>query len=222
MGMSLAQFVAKHIRDVEGNGKHTSKFCLTPPEGGRNWDTFEGPWNTAETMSTQELVEEIENTLDALSEEWPKGRHQILLIALDDEGNERGTRICPVNGKLQKGGNAHLVGGMDAAVHAINMEIVNTVKSLLTTVNGQLAIQAKAIADTHSQNIELLELMRAEKIVRAEETAEQSDVFEKVLGMMQENAGPVLELMRAAQAQKAATSHNQPTTKKAPAINGKN
>jgi hypothetical protein len=197
MAETIEQWLNRCTRVVDEDGASTRKITLVTADGGTVWETWEGPFGSQQGgMPLADLAKEMTDCIDGLAEEWSKKRHTILLIALAADGTERSRHLKAVMGKVQGGSNA-MMGGTHASVDTVLLSLAETMKTVLNIANANMnMIQAAREKDQeHIAGMQSLIIANKEKEMITVE--QNSDSMSRLVDMLTENAGPLLELMTA-------------------------
>ena len=197
MAQTIEQWLERVTRQVDEDGAHTRRILLAAADGGMTWETWEGPFGeSSDGIPIASLATEIEDVANSLAEEWPKRRHQILLIAQDKDGSERSRFPKSIMGKAANATNA-VMGGQHAALDSIMNSFAETMKNLLGQANSQLNVQGRRIEQDSEHITQLIDVIRAHKeqeIINMQETGTQ-DAMQKLLEAAAEQGPGLLELL---------------------------
>jgi hypothetical protein len=169
---NILAWAERNLKTVEENG-HALKCIRLASVEGQTWERWDAPF----AADPAEFVREVETVTNALAEEWPTKKIQLLLIGEDAQGTIHAQCPFTVWGK-NKEANKALMGGDGSRALAEGMEaIVRTTERALAVANTQMRLLSEFNEKLLTANHDLLDLMRVkeeQQALMASQTAETS------------------------------------------------
>ncbi len=187
--MNVTGWAERVLKTVDSETGHSVARVRLASVEGQTWETWDAPF-----VAPADFVIEVQTVLDALAEEWPKKKIQVLLIATDAQGTE--VSQCPLSiwGKNKDAGNLFSNDGSRALAEGMD-HIVRTTERLLGTVNNQMRqmseFQDKLVAANH----DLIDYVRHVKESEALASQESREVTSQLVQGIKENMPLVLGLL---------------------------
>jgi hypothetical protein len=197
MAETTEAWLIRQLREVDEDGRRCVSILLQVGDAMRVLDSWHAPLREAEGgPGPKVLAETIEEVIAAAAEEWPaKKRHQVQLIAIDNNGAERGSKLISVTGKSQTATGAHLASESVAHAGAMQMHVA-TMKTLMDACNSQVYTQQKTIEMLQANLLATQELMinsKMKMVLEAEEAAPR--VQAEIWGGIKEMAPQIFQLV---------------------------
>lgn len=163
---TLHSWAAKLCGVVDADsGNHVKRIRLISAEGS-TWETWEAP-----LPSPEDFVQQVNTLLNALTDEFPVKRVQLLLVAEDTAGAVQSQRTLSIMGKNKQASSSLL--SNDARALSDSMDaIARTVERVLATANTQLRVMAETnekLAEHNNSLHDLVREMNAAKLLQEQQ-----------------------------------------------------
>lgn len=199
-GYSLEIWLAQQLRDIDEDGTCCSRIQLRSVENGTPWQTWSIMRSGEHRTELAPLLQEIQDVMSGLAEQFPVGKTQIVFIALDGHGSDLARFPHFVLGKNRAASAGNLIQNeAGQAMSQTMLAFADTFRQILAPINAQFQLNMKHIEALQTtvigQNAYITALQEQKLIQKQAEAEAEKDDKNEIAEMLAPYLPAIVEML---------------------------